>query len=199
MWGLVHRSRMKACASWLSALLAIGVLWATCAQAAEPQVYLLRGWFGVFSTGLDAIAEELKAKGIRAEALGHLSAQATVSRIVREGGAAKPRPIVLVGHSQGANNVIEMARALQARNISVDLLITLAPFLQDPVPANVVRAMNYYTSGWGAPLTTDPDFRGKLSNFDLSGDSTVSHVSIDKSAGVQSEITRAIILVSHQK
>jgi hypothetical protein len=41
--------------------------------------------------------------------------------------------------------------------------------LQDPV--NVVRAMNYYHSpGWGAPMTADAGYRGKLSNINLGGD-----------------------------
>ena len=39
---------------------------------ADSRVILLRGWFGVFSTGLDEIAEALKAKGIRAEVASHL-------------------------------------------------------------------------------------------------------------------------------
>lgn len=189
----------KAGASRLFFALLLGVLWAPCSEAAETHVYLLRGWFGVFSTGLDAMAEELNAKGVRAEAIGHLSARATVAKIVQEQAVAKPGPIILIGHSQGANNVIEMARALGAQNISVDLLITLAPFLQDPVPANVVRVMNFYTAGWGAPLMADPSFHGKLSNFDLSSDAEVSHISIDKSPKVQSEITRAVMLISRQK
>lgn len=176
---------------------AIGLLWAASAHAGEAQVYLLRGWFGVFSTGLDALAEELNAKGVRSEAIGHLSAGSTVSRILAERSTGKPGPIVLVGHSQGANNVIEMARALAQHNVTVDLLVTLAPYWQDPVPTNVARAMNFYQSpGWGAALTTDPGFRGKLSNIDLSDDASVTHVSIDKSARVQSEIARAVLLVA---
>ena len=115
---------------------------------------LLRGWFGVFSTGLDAIADALKAKGIRAQVAGHLQWKIAADEIRRERAGGKTDAIVLVGHSQGANNVIDMARVLEAQNVPVALLVTLAPYRQDPVPANVVRAINYYQSaGWGAPLT----------------------------------------------
>jgi hypothetical protein len=101
-----------------------------------------------------------------------------------------------VGHSQGANNVIDMARMLEAQNVPVALLVTLAPYRQDPVPANVMRAINYYqSSGWGAPLTAGPGFRGKLSNVDVKEDSTVSHINIDKSARIQAEIAREIGVV----
>src|SRR5262249_39014863 len=152
---------------------------------AETQVYFLRGWFGVFSAGMDQMAEEMRGKGIKAEALGHLAWKTTVSKIVAERAAGKTGPLVLVGHSQGANNVIEMARALQDKKIPVDLLITLAPYNQDPVPGNVARAVNFYQiGGWGAPLSGDKGFRGKISNVDVSGDIISTHVNIDKNEKV---------------
>src|ERR1700730_17841823 len=116
---------------------------------------------------------------------GHLNWESRVSEIVLERGAGKAGPLVLVGHSQGANNVIELARSLQANRIPVDLLVTLAPFMQDPVPANVVRAINFYRShGWGSPITPDRGFHGQLSNIDVGDDWTISHISIDKSTRI---------------
>ena len=173
--------------------MALALLWCDGARAAEPRVLLLRGWFGVFSTGLDNLADDLKSKGIDAEVASHLHWSTAVSDILRERAAGKVRPIVLVGHSQGANNVIDMARALEKHKITVDLLITLAPLLQNPVPANVLRAVNYYQApGWGAPLAGDKGFHGKLSNVNLIDDPTILHVSIDKSTRVQADILREI-------
>jgi hypothetical protein len=138
---------------------------------ADSRVILLRGWFGVFSTGLDEIAEALKAKGIRAEVAGHLHWKTAAEEIVRERAEGNTDALVLVGHSQGANNVIDMARVLEAHNVPVALLVTLAPYRQNPVPTNVIRAINYYqSSGWGAPVTAGPGFRGKLSNIDVRED-----------------------------
>src|SRR5262249_38307287 len=129
---------------------AIALLWSS-ATKAETRVYLLRGWFGVFSTGLDTLATELRSKGIKAETVGHLAWKPRVSNIIKWHASANSGPLVLVGHSQGANNVIDMARLLQRENIPVDLVITIAPAGQDPIPSNVVRAINYYNSpGWGA-------------------------------------------------
>jgi hypothetical protein len=176
------------------------LLWSSFAQAAETRVYFLRGWFGVFSTGMDAMAQELAAKGIRAEAISHLSAQSTVTALVKERAAGGRPAIVLVGHSQGANNIIEMARDLSAHNIQVDLLVTLAPYLQDPVPGNVKHAMNFFQSpGWGAALTAEAGFKGRLSNINLAGDGTVSHISMDKSAKVQAQIVQAIEQIARGK
>jgi hypothetical protein len=47
--------------------------WCDPALAAGPRVFLLRGWFGIFSTGLDSVADQLKAFGIEAEVAGHLN------------------------------------------------------------------------------------------------------------------------------
>jgi len=175
--------------------IAVALLWSS-ATKAETRVYLLRGWFGVFSTGLDSLAAELRNKGIKAETVGHLAWKTTVSNIIKDHAVGKGGPLVLVGHSQGANNVIDIARLLQRENIAVDLVITLAPAGQDPIPGNVVRAINYYNSpGWGAPVTADASYRGKLTNINLGGDIGIYHMAIDKNPRVQAEIERAILTV----
>src|ERR1700682_3048426 len=82
--------------SW-SGVIAV-ILLVDCGPArAEPRVILLRGWFGVFSTGLDALADTLKARGIRAEVAGHLQWKAAADEILRERAAGKTDAVVLVG------------------------------------------------------------------------------------------------------
>jgi len=164
--------------------------------AGTPRVILLRGWFGVFSMGLDTVNEQLKALGINAEVAGHLSWQNEVAEILRDRSAGQTGPLILVGHSQGANNVIDMARALESSHVTVDLLITLSPFMQNRVPANVAKAINYYQApGWGQPLEADQGFHGKLINVNLADDPTISHIGIDKSTKIQTEIVREISAV----
>jgi hypothetical protein len=160
----------------------------------ETEVYLVRGWFGVFSTGMDTIAGQLREKGVKAEAINHWTSRSVVEKIVSERAAGHGARLVLVGHSQGANNAIEMARELKKHDIKVDLLIALVPFMQDPVPSNVVRALNYYQSpGWGTPLEGDPDFKGKLSNIDVGKQWSTYHITIDKTSEVQAAIVKDIL------
>jgi len=194
------RDRFHFKAGACGAAACVTVLLFCTAAFADTQVYLLRGWFGVFSAGMDALADELQGKGIKAEAIGHLAWRATVAKIASERAAGKTGPLVLVGHSQGANNVIEMARELEKKKIPVDLLVTLAPFMQDPVPSNVVRALNYYQAGgWGAPLAGDNGFHGKISNIDMGGETGTFHINIDKSAKVQADIAREIVALSRAR
>jgi hypothetical protein len=105
-----------------------------------------------------------------------------------------------VGHSQGANNVIDVARSLEEHKVPVDLLVTLAPFMQNPIPVNVARAINYYQSpGWGAPISAGSGFHGKLSNIDVAQDPSILHITIDKSARIHADIVREIAALSQAK
>ena len=190
----VHSKRISKTTAILGAL-CVTALWSSVSKA-ETQVYLLRGWFGVFSTGLDTLADDLRSKGVKAETVGHLAWKPTVANIIKHRAAGKSGALVLIGHSQGANNVIEMARILEKDGIAVDLLVTLAPLLQDPIPGNVARAINYYNSpGWGAPVKAVVGYRGNLSNVNLGGDLGIAHIAMDKSPNIQAEIERAILSV----
>jgi hypothetical protein len=181
------------------AMVSIFALWSAYAFAAGPRVILLRGWFGVFSTGLDSIADKLKAQGIEVEVAGHLYWSTAITEILRERSAGQTRLVVLVGHSQGANNVINIARALQSHGVTVDLLVTISPFLQNSIPANVVKAINYYQApGWGQPVAADRGFRGKIENVNLAGDLTVTHITIDKNPKIQAEILHEIVALAQQ-
>jgi|SRR5919201_1268963 hypothetical protein len=174
-------------------IVSLAIAWTTCALATEPRVLLMRGWFNVFSTGMDDLADKLRAKGINAEVKPHTYWDTALAEILRERADGKIAPIVLIGHSQGANNAVVLAHSLKAHQIPVDMLITLAPFMQDVIPSNVVRAINYYQSpGWGSPLVPGPGFHGKITNNDLSSDLAVFHITIDKTSKIHEAIIRDV-------
>ena len=183
----------------LGTVVAMVLLWCDSALASGPHVVLLRGWFGVFSTGLDSIANQLRAQGIEAEVVGHLNWSTAVAEILRKRSAGQTGPLVLVGHSQGANNVIDMARSLKSHDIRIDLLVTLSPLMQNPIPANVVKAINYYPPVWGQAIAADRDFRGKIVNFDLANDPSITHMNLTESGRLQKEIVREITTLAQQK
>lgn len=90
---------------------------------AAPKIVLVRGWMDVFSTGLDDLAGRLRQNGYRDVSVISLTAVAGVEQelmLSRERG----RPIVLIGHSLGANAAVGLAQRLGERGIPIGLLVS---------------------------------------------------------------------------
>jgi hypothetical protein len=178
---------------WIGLVAALALAWCHDAGAAENRVILLRGYLGLFSNGLDALADELKAKGFDVEVRRHLYWTDVVNDILRDRAAGKIGTLTFIGHSQGGNDAIEIATALQASHVPIDLIVTLAPVYPKPIPANVARAIDYYQAGgWGSPLTPGQGFRGTLANHDLASDQSISHFNIAENPRIRAEVVHEI-------
>jgi hypothetical protein len=183
---LLRRSRIGLVA-------ALALAWCNDAFAAENRVILLRGYLGLFSNGLDELADELRAKGFDVEVRRHLYWTDVVNDILRDRAAGKIGTLTFVGHSQGGNDALEIATALQVSHVPIDLIVTLAPVYPKPVPANVARAIDYYQAGgWGSPLTPGQGFRGTLQNHNVAGDQNISHFNIADNPGIRAAVVREI-------
>ena len=161
------------------------------------EVYLLRGFADVFSRGMDEMGADLRLRGIDAQVQGHLGWRGVARRIIADTRRNGPMPVVLVGHSLGANAVIGIAEWLGGEGIAVDYMATFAATAPDPVPANVSRAVNYYfaSNGWGEPLVPGPGFSGTLSNRDFSRSAEVGHFNIDKQRPLQAEVIGEVLRI----
>jgi hypothetical protein len=173
----------------------------------QTEVYLLRGLFNVFSLGMDELGRKLTAAGVRAHVVNHAEWSSIASRIIesrsRGQGAAR---LVLIGHSLGGNDIILLAERLGSNGVPVDLLIPVDATAPNPVPANVMRATNYFQSnnGFGSPLRAGPGFRGRLINADLATNrldlnhTDMGHTSIDKSPRIHHEIVGTVAALARQ-
>jgi len=152
-------------------------------RAGATHVYLLRGLFNVFSTGMDDLAAKLNRRGVRASVYNHTEHPGLVAAIAARHRAGRGERVVIVGHSLGANDAVRMAAMLGEHRINVSLVITYDPTATMLVSGNVSRAVNFYQSnnGWGARIAPGRGFHGSLSNIDLARDPDLGHVSIDKS------------------
>ena len=147
-------------------------------------MYLLRGFLNVFSLGMDDLAAKLQAEGISATVMNHAEADLVTSRIVTSYNGGDRGPIVLIGHSLGADAVVEVADGLARYNIPVALLVLFDGTEPHQIPANVTTAVNYTKHFMIAPATGSS---GVVSNVDLSGDTSVDHLSIDTVPSLQAQ------------
>lgn len=172
-------------------------------------VYLLRGWIGIFSTGIDNLTDKINQTGVRA----HVFQDDQYRRLAKEirdkyRNEADHEPLVLVGHSYGADDVIRIARELNKDNIRVDLLVTLDPVTPPKVPANVVTAVNLYQSNgiwdtmpWlrGVPVTADEPGPQRLAQWDIRTERTelldenTDHFNIEKKPRIHDEVVKHVL------
>jgi hypothetical protein len=148
------------------------------------RVYLLRGLLNVFSLGMDELAAKLERRGVSAgvyEYGGWDSICQEAAARYRAGGG----PIILVGHSLGADAVVDMSNRLGQMGIPVALVVAFDPTAPSTLNGRTTSSfINYYQSdnGIGRPIHRGRGFHGHLSNIDLRKHTEFGHASIDKSA-----------------
>jgi len=175
----------------------VGIAGSTDASAAGRRpghVYLMRGVLNVFSLGMDDIAYKLQATGVAASTQNYLGWRGLADDIIANYRGGNREPIILMGHSAGADATIDVARRLQGSGVPVALIVNFDPVSPAPVPPNVAQIVNYYVpAGWGAAVAPDRRFKGKLANVNES--SSDNHFTIDKSEDLQSKAIAKVLQV----
>jgi pimeloyl-ACP methyl ester carboxylesterase len=176
-----------------TALISVGSCFSAVSQAATgsaPQVYLIRGFLNVFSLGMDSLAAELHGVGISATVGSYAEWQAVAREIAANYKAGHRGPIVLVGHSFGADAVMDMGQYLGEMGVPVALIIPFDGTYSHAASANVARVLNLYKSA-EAKVTRGPGFHGELTNYYVQ-DANVGHMNIDKIPRLHSMVINKI-------
>ena len=121
--------------------------------------FYLLGLWNFFSQGLGDVSDGLRDQGYHGQWLPGPEWPALCERIeaLEESGELR-RPLVLSGHSLGADKALLLAAALEKRGIDVDYVLLLDATNPRTVPANVGVCHNIYLSH---PKTDwIPAFRG---------------------------------------
>jgi Thioesterase domain len=164
-------------------------------DASHPHVYLMRGLLNVFSLGMDQLAAQIARNGIDASVYNHSVEETVVGAIVQKYRAGDHGPYILIGHSLGADAVMLMAQQLNAQGVPVALVVPFDGTESYTAPANVSCVVNL-TQRKYAYMRPGAGFRGKLSNVDVSSDTTIDHVTIDKSPRLQAMALKEILQAS---
>jgi hypothetical protein len=157
------------------------------------QVDLFRGLADIFSRGMDTLTEKLNREGYAARVYGHRDWQSVAHHIAQRYAHGNRDIVVLIGHSLGADATLQIANSLARSNVPVDLIVTFDGTHPHQVPANVRHLVNFYqNNGFGKRISPGPGFAGQLDNVDLSADSSLSHVTIDKSHRLHAQVIAKI-------
>lgn len=162
--------------------------------ASRGVVYLLRGGFNIFSTGMDELAVKLRADGIDARSDGHARWK-QIAAAAREEYDRTHAPIVLVGHSWGALGIMLMADELAKTNTPVALMIIYDTTDSLKVPPNVRRVVNYRSVsviGLGLTVTPGFGFHGTINTVD---EPKIGHMRLDNDPGLHQQSIAEILKV----
>jgi len=164
----------------------------------QGEVHTMLGGLGMFSIGMDQVRNDIAAqyKDVSASSNMWYNAGDVSASIIHYYYKHKMhRPIILMGHSLGANEQIKVARNLNAAGIPVELLVTVDAVSQSIVPPNVKEVLNLYKPGFipmfsGLKLkAVDPNVT-VIENVNVTTlkDIDVNHFTIDKDKALQALI-----------
>jgi hypothetical protein len=161
--------------------------------ASQVQVDLLRGLADIFSRGMDTLTDKLNRQGYSARVYSTNGWQSVARRIADQYARGQKTIVVVIGHSLGADATFQIANELNAKNIPIELIVTFDATSPQPVPKNVLHFVNFYqNNGFGKKVSPAPDFKGELSNIDLTADSSLSHTTIEKSPRLHALVMQKI-------
>ncbi len=152
--------------------------------ASAEEVYLFRGGFDIFSTGMNQMAAELREKNVRASAHSFMAWQSIANDIVKRSAEKKvSHPIIVLGHSFGADVVVDFANYLGQRGIPTELVIGFDPNGTRIFTQGAKKAVNYRSSQSDRYVRGE-GFRGTISHVDVK-QYGANHFTIEQVRSVQ--------------
>ncbi|MGH9692985.1 MAG: hypothetical protein ACRD5Z_02500, partial [Bryobacteraceae bacterium] len=158
----------------------------------RAHVYLLRGLMNIFSLGMDDLAEKIRKRGINATVYNHSEWQTLADSAAAAYKAGREGPIILIGHSLGADAVMMMAQYLDKKGIPVALVVPFDGTQSFSTPKNVARLVNITQRDY-AYMRKGAGFHGSLYNMDVSSDQSIGHISIDKSPRLHAQVLNYVM------
>jgi pimeloyl-ACP methyl ester carboxylesterase len=185
----------------------ITILSASFSQAEE--IYLIRGYGakeggkkGLAASGINELAKALKKQGRKVITLNSGAASGQWRKfakdiIKRNDNGNVSYPIILVGHSYGGINIVQMANELGKHKIPVKLMIGLDPgFKSAPKLKShlVKRAESLFVKKQRVYKSPDSSINSRIKNIDVNKEFGLNedHGSVDDSKTVRKYILKKI-------
>ena len=161
------------------------------ASESQGRIFLLRGLLNVFSLGMDTLARKIRAKGLPAQVTNFTNWRGYATVLVSEYRTDKSlEPVVIIGHSLGADSAIDMANYLGANGVPVRLVVSFDGVHEGhTVGRGIAEVINYYKAdGVGKQIQAGASFTGTLTNVDVSDRKGIDHLNIEKSPVLHAEV-----------
>lgn len=163
------------------------------------RVIVLRGLGNVFSRGMDAMAKDLKARGVNVNLQNHSRWQSISAQLISDYRAnpTEVGPIILIGHSLGGDAAIVMSNWLIQNRVPVRLVVVFDAVGQiHPIDAGVEEVVNFYKpKGYGKEVKGSANFAGTINNVDLTDRTDIDHLNIDKDPVIQQEVIARVMKI----
>lgn len=157
------------------------------------EVYLLRGLANVFSRGMDTMGAKMVRRGLDARVYNHGVWKSLADNIIARRKQRKVSyPIIIMGHSLGANATMMMADYLGRNGVKVSYAVGFDPTVTSSVGKNVGRVVNFYLPNKSNSnvVKKSNGFRGSMRNVNMSGVRDITHLNIEKDTRLQSQVIR---------
>lgn len=165
----------------------------------QAQIYLLRGLANVFSRGMDEMGARLRGYGFSPHVLNHRGWQNSADTIARNYRNGRTAPIILIGHSLGANAAYRIARRLNGKGIPVAYLAIFDPTHAVTVPNNVQSFVNFYQNNGHGRRASFPAARQKDKvNLNLTNSPGLTHTNIDQSPRLQNIVINRVLEITRR-
>src|SRR5271154_2108821 len=159
----------------------------------RAHVYLLRGLMNIFSLGMDTLSDELNRRGVYATVDGYSDWESLANQAASRYKDGTEGPIIIIGHSLGADAAMEMAAYLGQRGVPVALVVPFDGTDSYAASSNVGRVVNLSQHYW---MSRGPGFHGTLTNVDLRNDPNIDHLTIDKSPRLHARVIAEVLAVA---
>lgn len=175
----------------------------------KGEVYTMRGGLGgIFSKGMNRLEDTLENEyHVYASSTVWFKGRSLSQDIIKNYKAHQEHaPIILVGHSLGANEQIQVASALDRAHIPVALLVTVDAVMPALIPPNVAAACNIYKSSFvpmfsGLVLKARDPKRTQVDNVNVESlkGADVNHFTIDGNEQVQHVMLTRVLRALHKE
>jgi hypothetical protein len=164
------------------------------------EVYLMRGLMDIFSRGMDVMAVKINRAGVYAVSTSYTQWQELADNIIARDRAKQiSYPLVIMGHSLGANDASKMATYLGRNGVKVSYVVMFDPTEPGYVGKNVGKVVNYYIPNGDNRVYKGSGFAGSLQNVSMGGREDITHTTIEKNGALQSRVIGEVMSLTKAK